>query len=221
MLREKIYLVDTENVGKRWTLIIPELEKHDKLILFYTDTPVNYHLSEIEEICSCKNISFVHCFNGYANALDFQLSATVGIIAKKNKRCHYIIVSDDAGYDSMIKYLRTTGVYISRMLLKISAKEIKEKDLEYTNENITKKIENLIEVAPLDDLTKSVSDILKLSKEQSQNVAEIIKNSKQNSTLNANDKLSQIHNKLQKKYGKTGIQYYRTLKSAGLLTEKP
>lgn len=217
--KRKIYLVDTENVGKKWMLIIPELKKHDKLILFYTDIPVNYNFSEIEKIYSCKNISFSHCFNGHANALDFQLSATIGRIAKKNKRYQYIIVSDDARYDSVIKYLRTTGINIGRMLLKVSAKEIKEKELEYIDKNISKKLSNTPKVEPLDDFTENVSAILKLPKAQSKNIAKTIKNIQQHSAITSDCKLSEIHNKLQKQYGETGKKYYRTLKSSGILTQ--
>lgn len=212
---KKIYLVDTENVGKKWMLIIPELKKHDEIILFYTDFPINYKLSDIEKISECKKINFIHCFNGSANALDFQLTAMLGYMSKNNKKCEYIIVSDDSGYDAIIKFMRTIGVNVSRMLMKVSAKEINDRELEYVNKNIVDKI-NGVETA--DDLTINVSSTLQLSQSQTKHIVKIIRSVLQSPTIMPENRLVIMHNRLVQKYGESGKEYYRKLKSSGILT---
>lgn len=49
-MQKKCYLVDTENVGTKWMIILPELEADDKVMLFYTDASGKYSLGEIQAL---------------------------------------------------------------------------------------------------------------------------------------------------------------------------
>ena len=120
---KKIYFVDSENVGDVWVQLLSVTETEDKVYVFYTaKSPyMNYEsvrrLKEVE-----KEPVFIKCFEG-TNALDFQLVTQLGYLLCQEKDSSYCIVSNDTGYDAVVRYWGERGYDVTRM----TAKECSEK----------------------------------------------------------------------------------------------
>ena len=120
---KKIYFVDSENVGDVWVQLLSVSEPEDKVYVFYTaKSPyMNYEsvrrLKEVE-----KEPVFIKCFEG-TNALDFQLVTQLGYLLCQEKDSSYCIVSNDTGYDAVVRYWGERGYDVTRM----TAKECSEK----------------------------------------------------------------------------------------------
>lgn len=222
---KKVYLVDTENVSTRWMVILPELKELDMVLLFYTPASGKYTLNEIQELVKHVNqISYIRCFNGHANALDFQLSAMVGYLGKTDPDCEYIVVSDDTGFDGMIKFMRGIGLTVSRLPMKLSTTVVKDTEVVHVNEEIERKINiqtanhkpnNRNTFAP-----EKIAKILGFSVKDDRiswitNMLETVKAGKQKSLRVT--RMVMVNNNLQKQYGPTGQAYYKKLKDSGIL----
>ena len=191
MAARKTYLVDTENVGTVWKKILPELKKNDSLILFYTQNSpgVSYHA--LNEILSYgATFEMIEGYTG-RNALDFQIVTYLGYLLKSASKTEYTIVSNDAGYDAVIKFWTERDYQVNRLttekILNLSKKEtLPEEESQSAREMISKiigrKDEN--EITDLYDL------ILPLSPKDKQG----------------------LHVALTKKYGQNGTVLYRQLK---------
>lgn len=112
---KKIYLVDSENVGDVWVPLLVSSQAEDAIIVFYTlkSPHMNYEnvrlLKESE-----KTATFIKCFEG-SNALDFQLVSELGYRMKENADASYIIVSNDTGFDAVVRYWTERQMPVSRM----------------------------------------------------------------------------------------------------------
>ena len=114
MSRKINYLIDSENSGNRWLKLYEE-QPNARFYVFYTKNSPHVGYGEAERLCKAKNIKFIPCNEG-TNALDFQLSSYLGYLTKGflGKKKNYIIASNDAGYDPMIKFWADNGVAIKR-----------------------------------------------------------------------------------------------------------
>lgn len=112
---EKItYLVDTENVGSVWKILLDQLTKQDRLILFYTDHSPSISYTDLKYILDYANqFEMIKCYTG-KNALDFQLVSYLGYLLRTAQKTKYIIISNDSGYDSVIKFWIERGGNIKR-----------------------------------------------------------------------------------------------------------
>ena len=100
----KIFLVDSENIGSLWSQLLPVVAEDDKMFVFYTDNSpyVSYeHLMQV--IAYCKIPVFIKCHEG-KNALDFQLVSELGFKLNQWPDAEFVIVSDDFGYDAVVRY---------------------------------------------------------------------------------------------------------------------
>lgn len=224
-MQKKCYLVDTENVGTKWMIILPELEADDKVMLFYTDASGKYSLGEIQDLVQYgAHISYVRCFNGHANALDFQLSATVGYLGHEDSDCEYVIVSDDGGYDEMIRFMRGVGVNASRLPMRISTNVVKQSDIVHTNHHIEEKIEERVSGNKPNNRNvfapEKIAKILGTSTTDKKIfwIAEMMEDVKHQKVKNSRVTRScMVNNNLQKQYGPAGQTYYKKLKDSGIL----
>lgn len=204
-MKRKVYLVDTENVGIKWISILSNIQEHDKILLFYTPNSGKYALDEVEQLLKYKNnVSCVKCFNGHANALDFQLTSMVGYFAHAEPENEFIIVSNDTGYDSMIKFLCGMDLKVSRLPIKMTVSSVTE-HIE-VNKQVNVLISNNTVLTP-----QHIHDALRCPLTDSVWILDLLM---KNRTLSR----SQVHNHLVSHFGnKKGRDYYSLLKKSGIL----
>ena len=100
----KIYLIDSENVGDSWIQLLSVVEPEDKMFVFYTNkSPYISYESLLQVIAHSSIPVFVKCYEG-RNALDFQLVTELGFMVAKNPEKEFVIVTDDYGFDAVVKY---------------------------------------------------------------------------------------------------------------------
>lgn len=110
------YLIDSENINEDWVIIAQNIKENDRIVVFYTDKSCQLHCKNVAmlfEKCEGR-ISWIRCCTG-KDALDFQLVSRLGYMISKNKNDSFVIVSNDTGYDPVIKHWQTEGCKISRM----------------------------------------------------------------------------------------------------------
>ena len=69
------------------------------------------------------DVLFIRCCTG-KNALDFQLSTELGYQISRVPDKRFAIVSNDAGYDSIISYWKGRGRIVERISLKVFLSEL-------------------------------------------------------------------------------------------------
>lgn len=115
MTAKKTYLVDTENVGTVWKLLLESITKQDSLILFYTEKSPSISYSDLRYIFDyAEAFEMISCHMG-KNGLDFQLVTYLGYLLRTATKSEYIIISNDTGYDSVIKFWKERDKKISRL----------------------------------------------------------------------------------------------------------
>lgn len=104
MANRKVYLVDTENVGSAWKELLPQKGSKDLIILFFTEHSPGisyYDLDLIRQYPS--SFDMIECIPG-KNGLDFQLVSYLGYLLKTAPKTDYIIVTNDTGFDTVVKF---------------------------------------------------------------------------------------------------------------------
>lgn len=109
----RVYLIDTENIGKRLIKELSNIRDIDNIIIFESDKTFKLSFSDLTNI-SMSNISVINTHNGAKNAMDFMITTVVGHLVTENKDRIYIIVSDDSGFDEVVNYWKFQGIYIRR-----------------------------------------------------------------------------------------------------------
>lgn len=145
MAIRKYYLVDTENVGSVWKLLLEDLTKRDTLMLFYTGNSPSVSYPDLNYILNyAGSFEMMECYTG-KNGLDFQLVSYLGYLLKTAAKTDYIILSNDVGYDPVIKYWNDRGCSITRMTvseLKKAAAKASLRAKENVNAQETSKVED-------------------------------------------------------------------------------
>lgn len=109
------YFIDSENVGDNWIYLLDAVADEDEILVFYTSRSphMNYrNLIHLKQ--SPRDVTFIECCEGN-NALDFQLATDLGYRAKDIKDGEFIIVTNDSGYDAIVKYWRRRNVAVKRI----------------------------------------------------------------------------------------------------------
>lgn len=104
----KCYLIDLENLehAMRWARR-QKYNFEDRVYVFYSQDLVGIYNSNLEGLKSkCKNVKGIRIENGIHNALDFNLSAMLGMLIQESKDRGYdlldlYIVSEDKGYEAL------------------------------------------------------------------------------------------------------------------------
>ncbi len=112
-----IYYVDAENVGAALIQMLSEaLIDKSVFSIFYTNNMSKLNMEDLSLLDKHKiKVRYIRCHTG-KNALDFQLISTLGYsIAKAGRKCQYIIISNDTGYDTAIKYWVGYGYSVRRV----------------------------------------------------------------------------------------------------------
>ena len=126
LMDHTVYLIDTENVRTVWTLLLDRMTENDKIYVFYTENSGNIKYEDLNGVISSgKNVELIQCHTG-KNGLDFQLVSYLGYLIRNNENADYCIISDDSGYDAVIKFWEGRDVDVTRKTaFQISGKQAK------------------------------------------------------------------------------------------------
>ena len=111
----KTYFIDSENVGDNWIALLQKASADDTILVYYTmkSPHMNYrNIILLKE--SDKEVTFIECNYGN-NALDFQLCTDLGYRVHDIGDGEFIIVSNDTGYDAVVRFWRKRGVSVKRI----------------------------------------------------------------------------------------------------------
>ena len=112
---KKIYLVDSENVGDIWVPLLAASQPEDEVIVFYTQKSPHMNYENVRMLKETdKEAIFIKCFEG-SNALDFQLVSELGYRLRENQECDYVIVSNDTGFDAVVRYWSQRQMSVRRL----------------------------------------------------------------------------------------------------------
>lgn len=115
MANRKIYLVDSENVSCEWLALCPKLGSRDNIVLFYTEkSPFISYPNLVRILPYLERLELVQCYMG-PNALDFQMCTYLGAKLAKPTKTEYFIVSNDRGYQPVVKFWKDRGRLISQI----------------------------------------------------------------------------------------------------------
>lgn len=160
------YLIDSENIGTKWISYLDEnIEELDKAFLFYTDASKSISCKELSVLFSfIRQLETIHCQNGTANALDFQLVSYLGYLIRMDTKSTYCILSKDKGYDAVVHFWKAKGIHIYRI------EESVEKLKLFSIASVSLKSENKKKLPPLgcilslkakDPTLKEITSIIK------------------------------------------------------------
>ena len=111
--KQVVFLIDTENTGTQCLRYLPQISSKDLVILFYTsfsELTTKQTDFYIENFSNYHNVKLRRCIHG-KDALDNQLVIELIFLFHENPDRHFIIVSDDRGFDQIIEFLRIKGIY--------------------------------------------------------------------------------------------------------------
>ena len=127
-----IYLIDYENVGVKGLKGISSLKEKDKAYILYSVNADNLTFEMHEMMNNSKaEIKCIKADVGTKNALDFQLSSKLGYLVASNRDEQFYVVSDDSGFDCVVKFWTKDGCKIERVSdLQLRSKEEEQQLLE-------------------------------------------------------------------------------------------
>lgn len=112
----KTYFIDSENVGDNWISLLGAVTEEDVILVFYTNrSPHMNYRNVILLKQSPVDVTFIECCEGN-NALDFQLCTDLGYrIHELREDEEFIIVSNDTGFDAVVKYWKKRKMPVRRI----------------------------------------------------------------------------------------------------------
>lgn len=109
------FFIDSENVGDSWIALLPVIAEGDELVVFYTaKSPHMSYKSLIALKNSATEVEFIECCEG-CNALDFQLCTELGYRMQSGGEDEFFIVSNDTGYDAVVRYWKKRNRPVRRI----------------------------------------------------------------------------------------------------------
>lgn len=114
------YFLDSENLPSDVVHEISELDKSDKFYIFYSNTSQKPTYEILHKIINAKcKVEFIECKNGTPNSMDFKIVSFIGLKVgsyknMKHNKHHYVILSNDKGYDTTIEYYRSMNISMER-----------------------------------------------------------------------------------------------------------
>lgn len=103
-----VWLVDLENTGSRCAKAARLFQPGDTVAMFWSGKSC---VPDPKEMRAAEGVDyqFVECSNGTPNAMDFQLTAWLGMAAEKTPSCGFVILSSDHGYTPLEAFFRKYG----------------------------------------------------------------------------------------------------------------
>ena len=93
------YLIDTENVGKRWLDFIDPEE--NATIYLFCNANIKFSLTEVQTILFVSpKIHIIQCIPG-KNSMDFFIIMKLGELLSLHKKAQFYIVSGDHDFDGL------------------------------------------------------------------------------------------------------------------------
>lgn len=103
----RLFLIDYENVNSAGLHGIGQIDRHDRVILFYSHEANTLSFEVMDEMLAANIMPERVCIaHSGKNALDFQLVTFLGYLIAKEKADEYYIISRDAGYQAAILFCR-------------------------------------------------------------------------------------------------------------------
>lgn len=112
-----VYLIDSENVADHWVGRIKLNSSLDKVIIFWSRNSRGISIWLMDAFLKsypCEQVEFVECYTG-SNSMDFHVVAKLGQMTARPTKTHFVIVSDDTGYDGVINHLFDEGFSVKRL----------------------------------------------------------------------------------------------------------
>lgn len=111
----RIYLIDSENIGDEWVNILDIMENNECIYAFYTDRSTHMNCNQVSKLMESGRgrVQWIKCFEGN-NALDFQLVSELGAMIGRDEALDYVIVSRDNGYNPVVRYWKQKGIAVSK-----------------------------------------------------------------------------------------------------------
>ncbi|MDR0818639.1 MAG: hypothetical protein LBN43_03590 [Oscillospiraceae bacterium] len=105
-----IYFIDYENVGAAGLQGINRLKEGDQVIIFHgmNSGSISFDL-HLQIFSSAATVEYIRTGKSAKNYLDFQLATYLGYQISASNASEYIIVSRDAGFDSVIDFWNRRG----------------------------------------------------------------------------------------------------------------
>lgn len=142
---KKKYLVDSENVGDIWVPLLIASQPEDQVIVFYTQKSPHMNYENVRLLKETdKEAEFVKCYEG-SNALDFQLVSQLGYLLREDADCEYVIVSNDTGFDAVVRYWTVRKMPVRRLSGKECSRQMSKN---YSNAEIPVKTETVENIQP-------------------------------------------------------------------------
>ena len=189
----KKYFIDSENVGDNWIFLLDTVAEEDEILVFYTaKSPHMNYKNLITLKNSPKDVTFIECCEGN-NALDFQLCTELGYRVHDIGDDEFIIVTNDTGYDAVVKYWNERDIALKRIPGKACTQKqhSTNKQKVSTSDVLDGAIPTPTEL-PNDGIPDEAKEILYIL---------------------GRDQLQPLHESLQQIYGKQGGTYYNVFKS--------
>ena len=189
----KKYFIDSENVGDNWIFLLDTVAEEDEILVFYTaKSPHMNYKNLITLKNSPKDVTFIECCEGN-NALDFQLCTELGYQVHDIGDDEFIIVTNDTGYDAVVKYWNERDIALKRIPGKACTQKqhSTNKQKVSTSDVLDGAIPTPTEL-PNDGIPDEAKEILYIL---------------------GRDQLQPLHESLQQIYGKQGGTYYNVFKS--------
>lgn len=121
------YLIDTENVGKRWLDFIDPEE--NATIYLFCNANIKFSLTDVQTILSVSSkIHIIQCIPG-KNSMDFFIIMKLGGLLSLHKKAQFYIVSGDHDFDGVIKEYSRSGYNIARITQKATTKKNKKNNV--------------------------------------------------------------------------------------------
>ncbi len=114
MANRRAYLVDTENIGSAWKELLPIKSSKDLMILFFTENSPGISYMDLDFIRRYPSSFDMILCNPGKNGLDFQLVSYLGYLIRSAPKTEYIIVSNDTGYDAVVKFWSSRETAVKR-----------------------------------------------------------------------------------------------------------
>lgn len=109
------YFIDSENVGDNWISLLNRITADDNILVFYTNKSPHMNYKNVILLKqSPVEVNFIECYEGN-NALDFQLCTDLGYRIHDLTDGEFVIVSNDTGYDAVVKYWTARNQPVKRI----------------------------------------------------------------------------------------------------------
>lgn len=106
-------LIDFENVQPRNLEILAKYPFNVFVFVGANQTKVSFDLAESMQLLG-SNAKYIRISGNGQNALDFHVAYYIGVLAAKDPKALFHIISKDKGFDPLINHLKGKGIEIRR-----------------------------------------------------------------------------------------------------------